>query len=63
MGTPWLGLPVGPGMHVRSIGRAFGHKPQDILHGEDMYILRDGQLCVFTIYDDGTAGDGVRGRL
>ncbi|KAI0330389.1 hypothetical protein GY45DRAFT_1434687 [Cubamyces sp. BRFM 1775] len=44
--TPWLTF--SGSMKVRSIEEAYGHKREDILPGEEKYILRDGQMCLMT---------------
>ncbi|KAI8972204.1 hypothetical protein BD414DRAFT_540383 [Trametes punicea] len=44
--TPWLSLPMA--MKLKSIENIHGIKTQDILPGEEKFILRDGQMCVLT---------------
>ncbi|KAI0364685.1 hypothetical protein BV20DRAFT_1105431 [Pilatotrama ljubarskyi] len=44
--TPWLGIPMAG--KLRSIERAHGIKQEDILPGEEKFVLRDGQTCMLT---------------
>ncbi|KAI0351328.1 hypothetical protein OH77DRAFT_1429877 [Trametes cingulata] len=44
--TPWLGMPASG--KLRSIERAHGIRQEDILPGEEKFILRDGQTCMLT---------------
>ncbi|KAI9061221.1 hypothetical protein FKP32DRAFT_1594895 [Trametes sanguinea] len=41
--APWLSMPGGC---VRSLERCFGIAQQDILPGEEKWLLRDGQTCL-----------------
>ncbi|KAI9061229.1 hypothetical protein FKP32DRAFT_1576683 [Trametes sanguinea] len=41
--APWLSMPSGC---VRSLERCFGIAQQDILPGEERWLLRDGQTCL-----------------
>ncbi len=42
--TPWLSMPITG--KLRSIERGHGIKQEDILLGEEKFVLRDGQTCV-----------------
>ncbi|KAI0364686.1 hypothetical protein BV20DRAFT_1005393 [Pilatotrama ljubarskyi] len=44
--TPWLSMPMTG--KLRSIERAHGIKQEDILPGEEKFVLRDGQTCMLT---------------
>ncbi|KAI0364687.1 hypothetical protein BV20DRAFT_1125466 [Pilatotrama ljubarskyi] len=44
--TPWLGMPIVG--QLESIERAHGIKQEDILPGEEKFVLRDGQTCMLT---------------
>ncbi|KAH9888350.1 hypothetical protein C8Q73DRAFT_794126 [Cubamyces lactineus] len=44
--APWLNVPGA--MKSHSIERVFGNRQEDILPGEEKFILRDGQMCVLT---------------
>ena len=43
--TPWI---FGFGGRIRSVERSFGVKPNEILPGEEKFIVQDGQTCLLT---------------